>query len=95
MAERRLHSFPEAGEIHPKIIDFCHVLRGTDSGRIIEFQPIHLFTLCWAFSIVGTLDNHLLAQITRSVLNQGDDLDVEGGVYPAASTLLVGPGMAG
>ena len=62
-----------------EVADLFDTLRGEALRRLDEFGPIHLFSLCWAYSTARLLDDDLQKQV--------DELTgVSGGVDPPAGT---------
>lgn len=57
-------------------------LRQEALRRLDEFGPIHLFSLCWAYSTARLLDDDLLRRITSAALKLGSARDQELSVAP-------------
>jgi len=65
----------QEGEIPPEVIDLFGTLREEALRRLDEFAPIHLFSLCWAYSTARLLDDSLQQTITDAALRIGADRD--------------------
>lgn len=68
----------EDGEIPPEVAELFDTLRGEALRRLDEFGPIHLFSLCWAYSTARLLDDDLHKQVTDAALRLGKARDDEG-----------------
>lgn len=58
-------------EIPPEVSELFETLRGEALRRLDDFQPIHLFSLCWAYSTARLLDQELQRNITKAALRLG------------------------
>eukprot|EP00929_Paragymnodinium_shiwhaense_P013259 TRINITY_DN121120_c0_g1_i1.p1 TRINITY_DN121120_c0_g1~~TRINITY_DN121120_c0_g1_i1.p1 ORF type:complete len:590 (-),score=148.16 TRINITY_DN121120_c0_g1_i1:74-1843(-) len=67
----------EDGEIPPEVEQLFGTLRDEALRRLDEFGPIHLFSLCWAYSTARLLDEDLEAKIQRAALRLGRQRDNE------------------
>jgi len=65
-------------EIPPEVADLFDTLRDEALRRLDEFGPIHLFSLCWAYSTARLLDDNLQQRITGAALRLGQKRDREG-----------------
>ncbi|CAE8587861.1 unnamed protein product, partial [Polarella glacialis] len=63
------------GDIPPEVSELFDTLRGEAMRRLDEFGPIHLFSLCWAYSTARLLDDDLQRRITRAALRLGEKRD--------------------
>eukprot|EP00913_Durusdinium_trenchii_P030929 g28968.t1 len=70
-------AFQEA-EIPPEVSELFETLRGEALRRLDDFLPIHLFSLCWAYSTARLLDEDLQRNITRAALRLGRSRDASG-----------------
>lgn len=61
----------EEAEIPPEVSELFETLRGEALRRLDDFQPIHLFSLCWAYSTARLLDDDLQRNITKAALRLG------------------------
>jgi len=67
----------EDGCIPPEVAELFQTLRGEALRRLEEFGPIHLFSLCWAYSTARLLDADLEQRITDAALRLGRARDAE------------------
>jgi len=65
----------EDGEIPPEVAHLFGTLRDEAVRRLDEFQPIHLFSLCWAYSTARLMDEELQKQIVGAALRLGEKRD--------------------
>lgn len=64
-------------DIPPEVTELFETLRLEAVRRLDEFAPIHLFSLCWAYSTARLLDDELQKQITGAALRLGRKKDSE------------------
>ncbi|CAE7347641.1 Rpusd1 [Symbiodinium pilosum] len=64
-------------DIPPEVLELFGTLRGEAIRRLKDFQPIHLFSLCWAYSTARLLDDDMRLQVTRAALHLGRTRDEE------------------
>jgi len=64
-------STAQEAEIPPEVSELFETLRGEALRRLDDFQPIHLFSLCWAYSTARLMDDDLQRNITRAALRLG------------------------
>jgi len=76
----------EDGEIPPEVADLFDTLRGEALRRLEEFAPIHLFSLCWAYSTARLLDEDLQRQICAAALRLGGARDRDAAADAGAGT---------
>ncbi|CAE7599628.1 unnamed protein product [Symbiodinium natans] len=69
----------EEVDIPPEVLELFDTLRGEAIRRLDDFQPIHLFSLCWAYSTARLLDDEMRCQVTRAALHLGRSRDRENG----------------
>eukprot|EP00927_Polykrikos_kofoidii_P004710 TRINITY_DN11866_c0_g1_i1.p1 TRINITY_DN11866_c0_g1~~TRINITY_DN11866_c0_g1_i1.p1 ORF type:complete len:586 (+),score=69.08 TRINITY_DN11866_c0_g1_i1:67-1824(+) len=67
----------EDNEIPPEVEQLFGTLRDEALRRLDEFGPIHLFSLCWAYSTARLLDDTLERHITTAALKLGRQRDRE------------------
>eukprot|EP00439_Symbiodinium_sp_Y106_P021771 s6473_g2.t1 len=67
----------EEVDIPPEVLELFDTLRGEAIRRLDDFQPIHLFSLCWAYSTARLLDDDMRCQVTRAALRLGRSRDAE------------------
>jgi len=65
----------DAVEIPPEVSELFDTLKTEALRRLDEFGPIHLFSLCWAYSTARLLDQDLQDSITNAALKLGQDRD--------------------
>mmetsp|Transcript_10016 Transcript_10016/g.31379 ORF Transcript_10016/g.31379 Transcript_10016/m.31379 type:complete len:613 (-) Transcript_10016:39-1877(-) len=63
------------GDIPPEVSELFDILRGEALRRLEEFGPIHLFSLCWAYSTARLLDVELQRRIATAALRLGGARD--------------------
>lgn len=66
---------PEDGDIPPEVEELFQTLRAEALRRLDEFGPIHLFSMCWAYSTARLLDADLQQAITDRALHLGRQRD--------------------
>jgi len=64
-------------DIPPEVADLFETLRKEAIKRLDEFEPIHLFSLCWAYSTARLLDDDLQERIVASAFRLGKARDLK------------------
>jgi len=64
-------------DIPPEVADLFETLRKEAIKRLDEFAPIHLFSLCWAYSTARLLDDDLRDRIVAAAFRLGKARDFE------------------
>ena len=80
-------------ELPSEVKELFSTLRDESLQRIHEFAPAHLFSLIWAFSTAGLLDEQLYSRALKVVHEMAQKRDVDSIAAHAAKNLPAPPAM--